>query len=82
MTRTKKAPYGQCPVCVSPIVYPGLDGFKCVECGWLKTSEIALIQKKRALLARSTKQSLTSNAGVVYPSSSVENPEIVTCNSS
>jgi hypothetical protein len=98
MTRTKKASYGQCPVCVSPILFPGLDGFKCSECGWLKTSEITIAIKKRTARVRSTKQDSTS-AVVTHLSSSadecssggyphahlvqeVENPEIITCNSS
>lgn len=76
-----KAPYGQCPVCVSPIVYPGLDGFKCSDCGWLKVTEVALIQRRRAAQARSTKQNFTSAAGVVSLNSA-ENPEIVAFNSS
>jgi hypothetical protein len=69
--------YGQCPVCEAPILYPGLDGFKCRDCGWLKVTEIALILKKRATaLAKYTKQN-PPKAVDANPSSLFNNPAII-----
>jgi rubredoxin len=39
--------YGSCPICTAPKEIPGLDGFKCVSCGWIKESEVQLLVKKR-----------------------------------
>lgn len=45
--QTLLARYGICAVCEAPVQYPGLDGYKCGVCGWIKVSEIALLLKKR-----------------------------------
>jgi hypothetical protein len=58
----KKASYGICSVCSTAIIYPGLDGYKCESCGWLKVSEVALTLKKAAALAERTQNKSKANA--------------------
>lgn len=45
---SKKSPYGKCPICEREVVIPGLCGYKCISCGWIKQFEIALLLKKQA----------------------------------
>jgi tRNA(Ile2) C34 agmatinyltransferase TiaS len=35
----KLSKYGVCHRCQSPIEIPGLDGFKCSKCGWMRRPE-------------------------------------------
>ncbi len=73
--------YGQCPVCEAPIVYPGLDGFKCRDCGWLKVTEVALAIKKRATaLAKYTKQNSAKAVDTSPSLSSVLNNSAIIAN--
>ncbi len=44
--RKKRFSYGLCAVCEAPVQYPGLCGYKCSSCGWVKMTEIAMLLKK------------------------------------
>lgn len=72
------SPYGICLVCDAEVQFPGLDGYKCSQCGWLKLTEISLILKKRAAQIKAKHKDLTRAAANLSP---VENLEIVALNS-
>lgn len=60
--RTSKLfPWGHCPVCDGKVVYPGLDGFKCAGCGWLKNTEVEMLLRKQARKLAKAHKHVTSS---------------------